>query len=67
MKIFEYAVLLHPKPLKASDPKLASRLVVRPEYVVCDNELQARMHATKAIPGEYDDRLDEVEIVVRPF
>lgn len=60
--------MLHPKKVKDSDPKLASRLIVDVTRVVCETEAQARMFAARAIPDElYKDRLDEVEIVVRPF
>ena len=68
-KLFEYAVLYHPKRKKddveaGNWPK--SSVVVPPTTVIgVDTEIP--MIAARAIPVEYQDKLEDVEIVVRPF
>lgn len=67
MKLYEYAVVLHPKKKKESDPLLASRLILSPQSVMAESIDHARMYAARDIPTEYAERLDEVEILIRPF
>jgi len=68
-KLFEYAVIYHPKRKKdeveaGTYPK--SSLVVEPTVVIgTDGEVP--MIAARAIPEAYQDKLEDVEIVVRPF
>ena len=39
----------------------------QPTTVLSIDERQAGIHAARAIPQAYLDRLDEIEIIVRPF
>ena len=70
-KLFEYAILYHPKEKKAADgtplEDKKSILVVEPARVIAVDEKEVAIKAAKAIPNEYDDKLAEVEIIVRPF
>ena len=70
-KLFEYAVLYHPPETKdaAGNPieNKKSILVKEPTRVVAVSEPEVAMLAAKSIPDEYNDKLEHVEIVVRPF
>src|SRR3990167_7912074 len=54
-KLFEYAILYHPKVIKP------------PEFVLAKDDKEVAIRASRAIPDEYLAKLDQVEIVVRPF
>ena len=70
MKLYEYAVIYNPLPTKdqkerGETPK--SELIVDVTRVISNNEKEASMMAARAIPETYTDRLDRVEIALRPF
>lgn len=69
-KLFEYAVLYHPKPSKeeadrGETPK--SEVLIPPKSILASSDQQVGMLAARAIPDTHVDKLDEIEIVVRPF
>ena len=69
-KLFDFAVLYHPKPTKEQNdrgetPK--SEILIEPRTVLASGPEQVSILAAKAIPESHLDKLDEVEIVVRPF
>lgn len=69
-QLFEYAVLHHPKPTKEQNdrgetPK--SELLIKPTTVLATTEDQAGTLAARAIPDTHIEKLDDLEIVVRPF
>jgi hypothetical protein len=69
-KLFTYAVLFHPKPTKdtaGNDTTPKSELLIKPTDCLAATADQVRMIATRQIPKEYEDRLDLVEVIVRPF
>lgn len=70
-KLFEYAILYHPKEKKdvAGNPTETKKSVViqAPVTVIAVSDKEVAMLAAKAIPGEYDDKLEDVEIAIRPF
>lgn len=68
-KLFEYAVLFHPIRTKEQAdlglwPK--SEVLVKPTTVI-GLEVEIPMIAARAIPETHQDKLENVEIVVRPF
>lgn len=70
MKLFEYAVIFNPLPTKdqverGENPK--SELIVDVTRVLANSEKEAQMMAARAIPDKYMDKLDQVEIALRPF
>jgi hypothetical protein len=70
VKIFEYAILYHPIQTKDQlerGEKPKSIMLVTPTPVVAENDAQVAMLAARAIPEEYTDKLDRVEVAVRPF
>lgn len=68
-KLFEYAVLYHPKPKKVDgvEQKEKSKLLVDVSRVLAADDKEVAILAARGIPEEYIDQLDRVEIVVRPF
>lgn len=70
MKLYEYAVIYNPIPTKdqqerGETPK--SELVVDVTRVLSNNDKEAMMLAARAIPDGYTDKLDRLEIALRPF
>jgi hypothetical protein len=70
-KLFEYAVLYHPKEKKdaAGNPLESKRSIVvkEPTTVIASSDAEVGILAAKSIPEEYVDKLEDVEIVIRPF
>lgn len=70
-KLFEYAVLYHPKVKKNAAGEVVeekkSEVVVQPTSILAGSPEEVGMMAARAIPQELTDKLDCVEIVVRPF
>lgn len=66
MKIFEYAVVLHPTD---DDRKagVVSRLLIDVKRVLARDQAAAFILASRDIPEEYLGSLDRVEVAVRPF
>jgi hypothetical protein len=70
MKIYEYAVIHHPiatKDQQDRGEKPRSVLVVDVTRVLARDDKEASMLAARAIPADYTDKLDRVEIALRPF
>jgi hypothetical protein len=70
MKLFEYAVIYTPLQTKdqnerGEDPK--SELVVDVTRTLAESEREAMMHASRAIPAQYADKLSQLDIAIRPF
>lgn len=70
-KLFEYAVLYHPKEKKdaAGNPLETKKSIIVTDVkrVLAISDKEVGMLAAKSIPPEYEDKLDDVEIVIRPF
>jgi hypothetical protein len=69
-KMFQYAILFTPLP---SEAQVKAGETPKTE-VICDitsllakDAAQAAMIAARAVPEQYIDKLDQVEIAVRPF
>jgi len=70
MKLYEYAVIYNPLPTKdqkerGENPK--SELIVDVTRILSNNDKEAQMLAARAIPAAFTDKLDLVEIALRPF
>lgn len=66
IKLFQFAVILHPTQKEQEEGK-NSELVVPIETVLAPDVNAATIRAGRAIPEEYLDRLDRLEVAVRPF
>ena len=74
MKLFEYAILYHPVPTKEDrDRGIKKPSVLIPvagqdvTRVVAEDEKEVSIRAARQIPEEYLDRLQQIEVAVRPF
>ena len=66
MKLFQYAFLWHPNK-KEVEEGLKSKIVVPLTTILAADIQKAGMMAGMAIPAEYKDSLDQIEIAIRPF
>jgi hypothetical protein len=69
-QLFEYAVLFHPKPTKdpaGNDTTPKSTMIVEPTRILAESEKEVSIKASRAISTDYDDKMELVEILVRPF
>ncbi len=69
-KIYEYTVVYNPKATKDSagnDTTPSSKQVVPNTSTVATSQQEVAIKASRAIPAEYDDRLEDCEVFVRPF
>lgn len=70
MKLYEYAVIYNPIATKEQQDrgdKPKSVLIVDVKRVLSNSDKEAMMLAARDIPPEYTDKLDRVEIALRPF
>lgn len=70
MKLYEYAVIYNPLPTRDQDergetPK--SELIVDVRRALSNSDKEIMMLAAREIPEKYTDKLDRLEIAVRPF
>ena len=63
MKLWEYAILFVPSDSSDDKPVVIQGI----STVLASTQDNALVLAARDIPEEYLDRLDEVEVVVRPF
>lgn len=68
MKLYEYALIHHPKSTKKdAEPSKSVLLNGGVAHVLAINEQQVAMIAARHIPKEFEDKLEQVEIAIRPF
>ena len=65
-KLFEYTVIWHPTKEESKAGK-RSEVIVKSTTILGADDKGVGMKAIKAIPTTYDNQLDQVEVVVRPF
>lgn len=69
-KLFEYAVLFHPKAKKdlaGNEETTKSSILTDVTRILAASPDEVSILAARSIPTDYLDKLDQVEIVVRPF
>jgi len=66
-KLFEYAVLYHPRKKEKDADEKRSVLITSPTTLLASDEKEVAILAARNIPEQYIDKLEDVEIVVRPF
>lgn len=68
-KLFEYAVLFHHKAKKVEgvEHTQTADLIVDVKRLIAKDDKTVAMLAARAIPEEYLDKLDQCEIIIRPF
>lgn len=65
-KLFEYAVIYNPDA-KALKEGLKSEIVIKPTTILAKNEKEVNFIAARSIPPEYVEKIDHLDIAVRPF
>lgn len=65
-KLYEYALIYHPKSKKNQESK-PSELIGDVKRILAPNNEVAKMTAVRDIPEKYNDMLDRVDVVIRPF
>ena len=69
-KLFEFAVLHHPKAkrdLAGNEETVKSAILTDVTRVLAASPDEVSILAARSIPPDFLDKLDQVEIVVRPF
>jgi hypothetical protein len=69
-KLYEYAVLHHPKAKRdvaGNEEPVKSKIVTDVTRVLAVTPDEVSIIAARSIPEEYLDRIEQVEIVIRPF
>ena len=69
-RLYEYAVIHHPKAKKdaaGNEEPVKSKLVTDVTRVLASTPEEVSILAARSIPDEYLDKIEQVEIVVRPF
>ncbi len=69
-RLFEFAVLYHPRATKeqaerGETPK--SIVLGKPETVLATSDKEVGILAARSLPDEYLGKLEDVEILIRPF
>lgn len=69
-KLFEYAILYHPKAMRdtnGNESQGPDTLLVKPTFMLAKSDKEVAMRAARDIPEAHLDELDRVEVLVRPF
>lgn len=67
-KLFQFAVLYHEKVDKGNNKEeINSQIIVQPETIMAVDEKVALLQIAKKIPDTYQEKLQDVEILLRPF
>ncbi len=69
-KLYEYAVIHHPKAKKdvaGNEEPVKSKIVTDVTRVLATSDQEVSILAARTIPEEYLDKIEQIEIVVRPF
>lgn len=70
MKLYEYAIIYRPTTTKEQQDKGEKAqpvLLMDVTRILANSEQEAQMIAARAIPETHIDKLDRVEIALRPF
>jgi hypothetical protein len=66
MRAYQYLIIFNPNEAAKKAGEKAS-IIKDVTTILAKDEKEAGMKATRAIPTNLDERLDEVEVIVRPF
>lgn len=66
-RLFQYAILFHPTTVEKDGARKPSEIVIAPSTILAADENAARMQAIISIPKEYQDKLEQLEVALRPF
>ena len=66
VKLFQYAAIYYPtkeEEKKGDKPKV----VIEPATILAKDEGVAVLKVARSIPSEYEDKMDQIDIAIRPF
>jgi hypothetical protein len=66
-KLFQYAIIFHPTEEEVKKHNTKSKLIKELTTVLEKDEKTVAILASRAIPEEYLDKLDQVEVVIANF
>lgn len=69
-KLFEYAVVFDPKPQRdaaGNDVTPKAEILIAPTVVLAKTETEVQILAARGIPATHLDKLDQVQVCIRPF
>lgn len=66
-KLFQYAVLKHPKKTDSNKEEGSTVVLVAPTTVLAVDEKTAAIKVARAIPENEIENLEQIEIVLQPF
>jgi hypothetical protein len=67
MLLFQYAIILRRTEKDRKDGVGEDKILVMPTTVLTKDQSMATMLAVRAIPAEHADKIDRIEVAVRPF
>jgi hypothetical protein len=67
LRLYEYAVIIQPKLDKDGETVEKGEVIVPVTTMLAKDESQVNLAAARQIPEEFTDKLDRVQVVVRPF
>lgn len=62
-KVFEYVIYFEPNNCDGNEKPV----ILKRDIVLATDEKNALIAASRFIPDEYENRLDEVKVLTRPF
>lgn len=65
-QLYQYAVLFHPTKEEMEKGE-KSKIIVDLKTILASSEKEAAMIASREIPDTYLDKLDQVDVAIRPF
>jgi hypothetical protein len=65
--LYEYVVVWHPTEDEHDEKGLRSKIVIPMANMLADTEKAVFMNVVKKLPEEYNDKLDQLDIIIRPF
>ncbi len=65
-RLFQYAILWHPNEAETKAGE-KSKVLVQPATMLAADVNGANMAAAMEIPKDYKEKLDQIEIAMRPF
>ena len=66
-QLFQYAIIFNPETTGNEVVKEESKIITEPTTVLAKDGAEVNLIAAMSIPKEYADKLDKIQIVVRPF
>lgn len=66
MKLFQFAIIFREVD-KDNKPTGKGKIIQEPKSVLAADEKAVLLQAAKLIPEEYSDKLEQIDIAIRPF